>query len=183
MSATLTEIAEYNLENLLEYNLLPIEVIPNYDYRNEYNFNPGEFDPEVYAELMYLHYSSFDIPDTKRNTSITPIDTYFAVINGTSPYTFSKVSATSLPAGLSINASTGIISGTPSVKNLTPSWGIVQVRDSTGKTARMYFLIGAIYDPITYGTFAPLNSSYTNVPIIPFETANTVTGGLDPIYF
>jgi hypothetical protein len=121
MTATLTEIAEYNLDNLLEYNLLPIDITANYDYRNEYDFVPGDPDPNVHLVLTYLHSPVYDIPNTLVYHEITPINTYPAVQNGRGPFIFSEIQ---LPAGLNIDPHTGIISGAPSVPN-NQSIGII----------------------------------------------------------
>lgn len=51
---------------------------------------------------------------------------------GTAPYTWS---ATGFPAGMSINSSTGVISGTPTVCNTSPYTVVVTVKDTTGATA------------------------------------------------
>ena len=65
-------------------------------------------------------------------TSLTPAD--FDVTGGVAPYTWSTLATTPLPASLSINATTGIISG-----NLTAAPGnttvTVNVRDSASRNA------------------------------------------------
>ncbi len=53
------------------------------------------------------------------------------VSGGTSPYTYS---ATGLPGGLSINTSTGVISGTPTAATATPAAVTITVTDSTPGT-------------------------------------------------
>jgi hypothetical protein len=58
---------------------------------------------------------------------------------GVPPYTFS-ITAGSLPAGLSLDDSTGVISGTPTTAG--SSWFTVQVEDSDGDTATVTCSIG-----------------------------------------
>jgi hypothetical protein len=53
MSATITEIAEYNLDNLLQYGLTPIEIISNYLPNADYEYTPGKIDPNVILDLAY----------------------------------------------------------------------------------------------------------------------------------
>jgi len=68
-------------------------------------------------------------------------------IGGTAPYTFSFASGSNaLPAGLSINASTGQITGTPTTNSGSPYSGvIVQAKDTLGATGTqsMSFSISA----------------------------------------
>jgi prepilin-type N-terminal cleavage/methylation domain-containing protein len=64
-----------------------------------------------------------------KGTAITPVQVVAS--GGTTPYTWT---ASGLPAGLSINASTGVISGTPTTK-LTYTNCKVTVKDSTGASA------------------------------------------------
>lgn len=62
----------------------------------------------------------------------TPYDSFVVVTGGTGPYTFAVTSG-SLPTGLSLNASTGEITGTPSAAG--PFSFKITVTDSTGATA------------------------------------------------
>ncbi len=62
----------------------------------------------------------------------TPYDSFVTVTGGTGPYTFAVTSG-SLPTGLSLNASTGEITGTPSATG--PFSFTITVTDHTGATA------------------------------------------------
>lgn len=70
------------------------------------------------------------LPGGTQNTSYP--DTTLAATGGTAPYSWSVISG-SLPAGLSLATSTGVISGTPTSPG-TSSF-TVQVKDNTGQTA------------------------------------------------
>lgn len=61
--------------------------------------------------------------------------------NGTSPYTFSVVSG-SLPTGLSLNSSTGVISGTPTASGT--STFTIQTTDANGFTGTQVFQINIV---------------------------------------
>lgn len=74
----------------------------------------------------------------------TPYSTTLQASGGTGPYTFSIASG-ALPAGLTLNAATGVISGTPSAAGASAF--TAQVRDAGGNTASGPFTIA-----VTAGT-------------------------------
>lgn len=103
--------------------------------------------------------------------------------NGTPPYTFSRDSG-SFPAGLSINATTGVISGTPTAvaSNLSV---VVKVVDSTTGNGPYTGLISYTFNivdlpPVPTATASsivvPYNSAGTNAPLtLGGGTATAVT--------
>lgn len=97
------------------------------------------------------------------------------VSGGQSPYVWS-VSSGSLPAGLALNASTGIISGTPTDANAgnVPSVTIA-VRDNTGKSATASLQLRV--DP--FSTMMTLQSGSSAT--VPLGQAVTVTASVAPI--
>ena len=75
---------------------------------------------------------TFTFPAPPSGVVGTPYSVTLTAAGGTTPYTWS-ISAGSLPAGLTLNASTGVVSGTPTTAgtaNFT-----AKVTDSKGKTA------------------------------------------------
>lgn len=91
---------------------------------------------------------------------------------GLSPYTWT---ATGLPAGLGISASSGVISGTPTTAAGSPYSVTVTVTDSTGKTASMTYSLAITSSALTISGPASLpagtvGSAYT-------QTTVTATGG------
>jgi len=95
---------------------------------------------------------------------------------GTGPYTFSLVGG-SLPAGLTLNASTGVISGTPTTSG--PANFTVQAVDSVGNTGSHPF-------SVTIGTVS-LTVNPAGLPSgargAPYSQTVTATGGTGPYTF
>ncbi len=92
------------------------------------------------------------------------------VTGGTSPYNWS-ISAGTLPAGLSINASTGLISGTPTGSGTTNV--TVQVVDANNVSATKAVSIVIVAGPAL--TFAALPACEVTVP---YSNQLTYTGGV-----
>ncbi|WP_084468317.1 S8 family serine peptidase [Actinokineospora inagensis] len=67
----------------------------------------------------------------------TPMSVPLSVAGGTAPYTWTS---TALPAGLTLNASTGLISGTPTATVLNRSV-TATAKDKTGKTGAVTFRV------------------------------------------
>ena len=100
-----------------------------------------------------------------------------AATGGLAPYSNWTVTAGALPAGLSLNAATGAISGTPTATgtfNFT-----VQVRDanSSPQTASKPFTLTIAATAPLITTLSPLSSGSTGQP---YTTTFTSTGGTSP---
>ena len=74
-------------------------------------------------------------------TAITPVEP------STTDTDIASTSATDLPAGLMIDASTGVISGTPDTANASPSEVVVTVTDNTGNSATVALTFPAVVQP------------------------------------
>jgi len=94
-------------------------------------------------------------------------------IGGSTPYTWA-VSQGSLPGGLSLNASTGLISGTPTTAG-APKFGI-QVTDSNHDTVAKAFAV-TIYAPLLITTTSPLPAGTVTVPYSQTFAASGGAGG------
>ena len=156
MSATVTEIAEYNLENLVNYNLVPTDIQSYTEDGNLYKFNPGNRDMNVVKDLMYWWREQYDLPDMYLNEDIVQVSTADAVNNAIVRenvrfYSFTgKVSddpyapgsnygiklgyqmadlATGLPTGLDIDKVTGVISGRPTSLNHNSMYSTIQIQE------------------------------------------------------
>src|ERR1017187_1510820 len=80
---------------------------------------------------------------------------------GTGPYTY-VVSAGALPAGLSLNSTSGQISGTPTTSGVSSF--TIQVTDSNGATASQQYKL-TINPPLTITTTSPLTGGTANITI------------------
>ena len=103
----------------------------------------------------------------------TPYSTTLQAAGGVGPYTFSIASGT-LPAGLTLNAATGVISGTPSASGSAAF--TAQVRDATGNTASGPFNI-AIAGPSAISVAGPLPSGTVGTT---YNANVGATGGTAP---
>ncbi len=136
MSATVTEIAEYNGDNLLEYNLIPTYIQSAYINQSEFNYVPGHYDPEIVSSLYYQYRKEFDIPpmmlrakESDDPMEIFSANTYPAVYNGTPPYTFTYGD---FPKGFKVT-SDGVLTGSPiGTGTIEPGIGWIQVTDANG---------------------------------------------------
>jgi len=103
---------------------------------------------------------------------------YSATINAqgaTAPVHFS-ITAGSLPAGLSLNSTSGVISGTPTTGG--PSMVTIAAVDANGLTASRQYN-DAVVNPITMTT----QSLPSGVVGTPYNQAISVSGGVPPITF
>jgi hypothetical protein len=76
---------------------------------------------------------SVKLPSGVKGVPYTGPGTELSVVGGTGPYTWKRTAGT-LPAGLSLTAATGVISGKPTLVQ-TKSGLVFRVTDSTGATA------------------------------------------------
>lgn len=186
-SGTVTEIAEYNLENLLDYDLVPTEIRTNYVGDNLYDFTPGDEDPNVVTDLMLRYNKIFDIPDSLVNNPIKTIDLSQAVINGVQPFGFQIVNPANFPEGLTFDQATGKIAGSPTVPSDFRKTVTIRVTDSNpdgAQTAEMKINVGIIYTKLIWQEIPiAIPGTLTNVPISSFSIAQYLIGGVKPYSF
>jgi len=103
----------------------------------------------------------------------TPYNQTLAATGGVTPYTWS-ITTGSLPANLTLNASTGVISGTPTATG-TSSF-TVQVKDNVGSTATQPLSI-LINQGVTVTTSSPLPTGEVGVAYSQTLAATGGTGG------
>ena len=108
-------------------------------------------------------------------TTGTPYTTTFPVTGGVPPFTFSITSG-SLPPGITLNTSTGVASGTPTLAGTYPF--TVQVEDSNSHIASVACSI------VISGALAiNCGSPPTGTVGVPYTTTITATGGTPPYTF
>ncbi len=104
-----------------------------------------------------------------------PFSYQLTVTGGTSPFTWSIVSG-ALPAGLSLNTQTGLLSGTPA--SAGASTFTAQVTDSVSRTAQKSFVINVA--PANLPLKLDLAATVQAVRGMPFAYQPEATGGTPP---
>ncbi len=104
-----------------------------------------------------------------------PYSAVLAVTGGTAPYSNWTVGAGSLPPGLSLDASTGILSGTSSASGVFSFW--VTVQDSVGSIAPARSLSITTSLPVITTTFVSVPGGVIGTPYL---FALSATGGTPP---
>ena len=115
-----------------------------------------------------------------QNTAITSFNAFSSVTGGYTPYVYS-VSSGTLPTGITINSSTGLVSGTPTATYSTANV-VFRVTDAQGfiaaTTTTVSFTVNA---PITATAGATTTvSQQQNTAITSFNPFSSVTGGYTP---
>ncbi len=99
-----------------------------------------------------------------------------AAMNGTPPYSSWTIASGSLPPGLTLNSSTGVISGTPSTSTGSPFSFTVTVKDSAGVTSAPASLSISIVGSLTITT----NSLPSGTVNVAYSQNLAAAGGTPP---
>jgi hypothetical protein len=142
-----------------------------------------EIDERVIS-LTFIYSPVFNIPASTAGIPIASIDVTDNVGGGTPPYTFS---ASGLPTGISINPTTGIISGKPTLAG-SAGMATITATDSAGDSELIVISYGAIAAASVLLTFT--NDSAFDIPvstvgtaIAPISVLSGVSGGAIPYTF
>jgi uncharacterized protein (TIGR03437 family) len=102
-----------------------------------------------------------------------------AASGGTPPYSNWTVSSGALPGGLKLNASSGVIGGTPTTTTGSPFAFSVTVKDSAGLTSVPAAFLLSIMSPS--GTLSIITLSIPNGVVgVPYQTVLNAQGGTAP---
>jgi hypothetical protein len=103
--------------------------------------------------LAFADDAKYDIPAMTAGVAIAPVDLSKAVSGGKAPYTFSLSQGSVLPAGLTLDPATGVISGAPIA--VTPAGtASITAEDSSEPKQRKEIAIdcGSVALPLAMGT-------------------------------
>ena len=142
--------------------------------------NVGAVSPKA---MVYTKPANCDIPAGVVGTAITPVDVSGGASGGIRPYTFS---AAGLPAGLSINPATGVISGAPTAEVKTATTVTITCTDSAATSKTIDITVGLVTPPLTFtdsSAFDIPNGRPVNVPITNVDVSKGVSGGTKPYTF
>lgn len=211
LSATVTEIAEYTLENLVDYNLVPTLIQSYTQDGNPYKFVPGERDLNVVTDLIYWYQSIYNLPDMFVDEPIAPIATQMAVRNAVNKdnvhyysiasllppgamvtgFDTSQSLVQALPNGLTIDEDTGVISGTPTTLNHMSSLALLTIKEwvtengqQKERVAHMIVSVGRVFERLVFDEITEeIPFAITGEPIDAFSVADLVSGGIKPYTF
>ncbi|OWK47361.1 beta strand repeat-containing protein [Fimbriiglobus ruber] len=147
-----------------------------------YTFQVTATDADNRTAVSPTYTGSVTEPLAVTTTSIAPVSTgqpysqTIATTGGQGPDTFAVTSGT-LPAGLTLDPTTGVISGTPTTNG--PFSFAVTATDSAGRTAASPTYTGTETDPLTVTTrtIAPVSDGQ------PYSQTIATTGGQGPDTF
>ncbi len=134
-------------------------------------FGAGAYGYGVIFEITPLQITTTSLPAGRVNT---PYNATLAVSGGVPPYTW-RVTRGSLPPGLTLNAGSGAISGTPTTSGAFSF--TVQVSDSESPPATASAALGITIQSSLLITTSSLPSGTVGMP---YSASLTATGGLAP---
>jgi len=142
--------------------------------------------PAITGPLQYIRLpNNLAVPALGAGVTMTPINVSLGASGGDGNYTFSIVSTKQLPAGVVLNASTGIISGTPSVS--TDASGSIEIRvtDGTGATASIIIPYGGVVPALNFTDSASYDipAHLINEILTMINVAPGASGGVPPYTF
>ena len=135
--------------------------------------------PQTITVVPVLALTGFTIPSVNGGTAIPPVT--FAATGGTAPYIYTVAAGSALPAGLSLNPITGILSGTPSTPG-NYTFAVTAKDAGTGtvlQTANATSTLTVGIAPLTISTSTLPNG----VPGSPYRGQLAATGGIGPYSF
>ncbi|PYT23934.1 MAG: autotransporter outer membrane beta-barrel domain-containing protein, partial [Acidobacteria bacterium] len=138
-----------------------------YNFTIKVTDNAGGSDTQAYV-LTINSALSITTPSSLPAGEITTF--YSQQLNasgGSGSYTWALINSTSLPQGVDLNTSTGLISGTPASNTVGPHNFTVQVTDTLQGSASLTFSLNTVGGP-----------SITTGPTLPNGTVNAVYSGV-----
>ena len=103
------------------------------------------------------------------------------VSGGTTPYAFT-VSTGSLPAGLSVNPTTGVISGTPGITSGGQAYSFtIRVADTGSQVVAQQFIGTVANNPV--GSVQIVSTTIPGIGVGPVSTGISTAGGITPLTF
>ncbi len=183
---TATEIAEYNLENLIDYNLIPSVIENDYSEVNILDFNPGEPDPNVNFTLAWSNLDLYNVPNAEIGKPIVEIPLSLAIINNLGTIDQLRIGFTNKPAWLTAIIRDGILylTGTPTVGDISDPITMEVTAldtanpDSTSNRAVGQLTVGTVYLGIAINALPSQPSMKVGDELTPIDVSTYTVGGV-----